>query len=169
MFCQAGFDQWLTTIMQHLSHLSKPQATVLALWSFGMVLARSCALTAVSQLLAAGCGARSRPCASSCASGITTSRANGARKRQALPCGDLFCPAAGVGGELVAGHATGAGHRRDDVGGTVCGAGGQRGLSRLRHPGRVGRSCPRAPNMPGGGNGCGCCGGCAGRSPAAGR
>src|SRR5881296_969388 len=47
MFCPAGFDQWLTTIMQHLSHLSKPQATVLALWSFGMVLARSCALTAV--------------------------------------------------------------------------------------------------------------------------
>src|SRR2546428_7872989 len=54
MFCQAGFDQWLTTLMQHLSHLSKPQATVLALGSFGMVLARSCALTAVSQLLAAG-------------------------------------------------------------------------------------------------------------------
>ena len=54
MFCQAGFDQWRTTIMQHLPHLSKPQATVLALWSFGMVLARSCALTAVSQLLAKG-------------------------------------------------------------------------------------------------------------------
>src|SRR2546429_1256477 len=54
MFCQAGFDQWLTTIMQHLSHVSKPQAIVLALWSFGMVLARSCALTAVRQLLAAG-------------------------------------------------------------------------------------------------------------------
>jgi hypothetical protein len=34
--------------------LSKPQATVLALWSFGMVLARSCALTAVSHLLAKG-------------------------------------------------------------------------------------------------------------------
>src|SRR5215470_2840084 len=54
MFCQAGFDQWLRTIMQHLPHLSKPQATVLALWSFGMVLARSCALTAVSHLLAKG-------------------------------------------------------------------------------------------------------------------
>src|SRR6266851_8655846 len=54
MFCQAGFDQWLTTIMHHLSHLSKPQATVLALWSFGMVLARSCALTAVSALPAKG-------------------------------------------------------------------------------------------------------------------
>ena len=54
MFCQAGFDQWRTTIMHHLSHVSKPQATVLALGSFGMVLARSCALTAVSALRAAG-------------------------------------------------------------------------------------------------------------------
>jgi len=54
MFCQAAFDQWRTTIMHHLSPLSKPQATVLALWSFGMVLARSCALTAVSPLLAQG-------------------------------------------------------------------------------------------------------------------
>ena len=48
MFCQAGFDQWRTTIMPHLSPLSKPQATGLALWSFGVVLARSCALTALS-------------------------------------------------------------------------------------------------------------------------
>ena len=54
MFCQASFDQWRTTIMQHLSPWSKPQATVLALWSFGMVLARSCALTAVRHLLAKG-------------------------------------------------------------------------------------------------------------------
>ena len=54
MLCQAAFDQWLTTIMQHLSPLSKPQATVLALWSCGMVLARSCALSAVSNLLAEG-------------------------------------------------------------------------------------------------------------------
>ena len=54
MLCQAAFDQWLTTIMQHLSPLSKPQTTGLALWSFGMVLARSCALSAVSNLLAEG-------------------------------------------------------------------------------------------------------------------
>lgn len=39
MFRQAGFDPWLTTIMHHLSHVSKPQTTVLALWNFGMVLA----------------------------------------------------------------------------------------------------------------------------------
>jgi len=54
MFCQTSFDQWLSTLTTHLPHLSKPQATVLALWSFGMVLARSCALTAVSQMLAKG-------------------------------------------------------------------------------------------------------------------
>ena len=54
MICQAYFDQWLTTIVRHLPPLSKPQALGLALWSFGMVLARSCALIAVSSLLAAG-------------------------------------------------------------------------------------------------------------------
>jgi hypothetical protein len=54
MFCQAGFDQWLTTIRHPLSPLSKPQATVLAMGSLGMVLARSCALSAVSHLLATG-------------------------------------------------------------------------------------------------------------------
>jgi hypothetical protein len=54
MFCQASFDQWLPTIMPHLPPLSKPQAPVLALWSCGMVLARSCARTAVSHLWAKG-------------------------------------------------------------------------------------------------------------------
>jgi len=37
-----------------MPHLSKPQAAVLAAWSVGMVLARSCALTAVSLFLARG-------------------------------------------------------------------------------------------------------------------
>jgi len=44
--------EWTTIIRTHLPHLTKPQATVLALWSLGMVLARSCALTAVSAFLA---------------------------------------------------------------------------------------------------------------------
>jgi hypothetical protein len=54
MFCQETFAPWRSTIMTHLPHLSKPQATGLALWSLGMVLARSCALTAVSAFLAEG-------------------------------------------------------------------------------------------------------------------
>lgn len=44
--------EWAATLHTHLPHLSKPQVMVLALWSLGMVLARSCALTAVSTALA---------------------------------------------------------------------------------------------------------------------
>ena len=54
MFCQETFAPWRATLMTYLPHLSKPQATGLALWSLGMVLARSCALSAVSALLAEG-------------------------------------------------------------------------------------------------------------------
>jgi len=51
----AALCQWTATVATHLPHLSKPQAAVLALWSFGMVLARSCALTAVAGMLAGVC------------------------------------------------------------------------------------------------------------------
>jgi hypothetical protein len=46
--------QWTTIVTTQLPHLSKPQASVLALWSLGMVLAHSCALSAVSTFLARG-------------------------------------------------------------------------------------------------------------------
>jgi len=52
MSCHPRVTEWTPTIKTHLPHLSKPQATVLALWSLGMVLARSCALTAVRAFLA---------------------------------------------------------------------------------------------------------------------
>ena len=54
MSCQRAVYQWTAVVTTHMPHLSKPQATVLALWSLGMVLARSCALTAVSLFLAQG-------------------------------------------------------------------------------------------------------------------
>ena len=47
-----GLSQWVETVSIHMSHLSKPAATVLALWSFGMLMARSCGLTSVAGLLA---------------------------------------------------------------------------------------------------------------------
>lgn len=52
MSCHPRVTEWMLVIHSHLPHLSTPQATVLALWSLGMVLARSCALTAVSAFLA---------------------------------------------------------------------------------------------------------------------
>ena len=45
-------EQWTRAVATHLPHLSPAHAAVLALWSLGMVLARSCALTAVTHVLA---------------------------------------------------------------------------------------------------------------------
>ena len=47
MSCHQAVYQWTAEVTRHLPHLSKPQATVLALWSLGMVLARSCAMPEV--------------------------------------------------------------------------------------------------------------------------
>lgn len=44
--------RWTDEVTNAFPHLSKPQAAVLALWSFGMVLARSCALSSVAFFLA---------------------------------------------------------------------------------------------------------------------
>ena len=44
--------QWIDTVIMRFPSLSKPQALGLALWSFGMVIARSCSFTAVSDVLA---------------------------------------------------------------------------------------------------------------------
>src|SRR5579859_8087341 len=51
-------EQWTAEVSERLPHLSAPQAAVLAVWSFGMVLAHSCALTAVAGILAALLGSQ---------------------------------------------------------------------------------------------------------------
>jgi hypothetical protein len=52
MSSHSRITEWPAMIRTHLPTLSKPQATVLALWSVGMVRARSSALTAVATFLA---------------------------------------------------------------------------------------------------------------------
>lgn len=52
MSAPTALYQWQQTLQRHLPHLSKPQASVLALWSLGMVLARSCGQTSVVSVLA---------------------------------------------------------------------------------------------------------------------
>lgn len=47
-----GLYQWQTVVGQRFPQLSKPLAAGLALWSLGMLIARSCALTAVAWALA---------------------------------------------------------------------------------------------------------------------
>ncbi|MFO1429910.1 MAG: transposase [Candidatus Competibacteraceae bacterium] len=52
MSCHPRVTEWATTLQTPLPPLSKPQIMVLAWWSLGMVLARSCARTALSACLA---------------------------------------------------------------------------------------------------------------------
>src|SRR5258708_19213619 len=44
---QSPLSQWIETVSSRLPKLSRPQAKVLAYWSYGMVLARSCVITLV--------------------------------------------------------------------------------------------------------------------------
>ena len=61
MSCPPRVTEWTTIIQAPLPHLTKPQATVLALGSLGMVLARSWALTAIRAVLATWLGRTEPP------------------------------------------------------------------------------------------------------------
>ena len=45
MSSQQALSQWQTQVSTHLPHLSRPQALVLAMWSYAMIFARSCGTT----------------------------------------------------------------------------------------------------------------------------
>ena len=48
----ASLTAWTQTVATHLPHLSRPQLTVLAAWSWAMVLTQSCGRTVVGAVLA---------------------------------------------------------------------------------------------------------------------
>src|SRR5215470_14864218 len=52
LYSQTALHQWTQEVARAFPQLSSLQAVGLATWSFGMVLARSCALTSVAFLLA---------------------------------------------------------------------------------------------------------------------
>ena len=47
-----GLSAWTLTVSNHMPHLSKPQVTVLAMWSYGIAITRSCGRTTVATFLA---------------------------------------------------------------------------------------------------------------------
>jgi len=92
MACQNAVYQWTTEVTTHLPHLSKPQATVLALWSLGMVLARSCALSAVASWLAAWLGRKENTVRQQLREFCYEARAKRGSRRQALVVENCFAP-----------------------------------------------------------------------------
>lgn len=51
-----GLREWTKVVVAQFSNLSAPQARVLAYWSFGMILAQACGLSAVALALASALG-----------------------------------------------------------------------------------------------------------------
>lgn len=47
-----ALQHWIKTVTQRMPPLSKPQAVVLALWSFGMVMTQSCGLPTIATFIA---------------------------------------------------------------------------------------------------------------------
>jgi hypothetical protein len=47
-----AYRDWQCIVTQRMAHLSKPQAVVLALWSFGIAMTHCCGLTSISVFLA---------------------------------------------------------------------------------------------------------------------
>ena len=91
MSCQSRLAEWTTAIRTHLPQLSKPQATVLALWSLGMVLARSCALTAVAVFVAGWLHRKEQTVRQQLREFWYEAEAKRGDQRQALAGGALFC------------------------------------------------------------------------------
>ena len=145
MSCHPRVTEWTVIIQPHMPHLTKPQATVLALWSLGMVLARSCALTAV-QCVSGDVAGPQRACRAPTVARVLL-RGHGQTRASALrTCrGALLCAAVSLGGGAVGGHPIGAGPRCHDLGHALYRVGAQRGLSRLCHPGGLDRPGRHGP------------------------
>jgi hypothetical protein len=92
MSCQQAVYQWTEVITTHMPHLSKPQAAVLALWSLGMVLARSCGLSAVSTFLAVGLARKPNTVRQQLREFCYEAKAKRGGPRQALAVETCFAP-----------------------------------------------------------------------------
>lgn len=87
-----ALQQWIETVSQHMGHLSRPQVVILALWSFGMVVARSCGLTTVAATLAALLGVRKSTLRERLRDEYREAAAKKGKKRTTLPVETCFAP-----------------------------------------------------------------------------
>ena len=50
-YFQKQLDNWTNVVSQNMTNLTKPQAVVLTMMSLGMIVAQSCVLTSISDML----------------------------------------------------------------------------------------------------------------------
>lgn len=87
-----ALHEWIETVCQHMGHLSRPQATILALWSFGMVVARSCGLSTVAATLAAILGVKENTIRERLRDEYREATAKKGKQRVTLPVSTCFAP-----------------------------------------------------------------------------
>ena len=87
-----GLLQWTATVSTELPHLSKPQATVLALWSFGMACTHPCGRATVAAFLALLLGRKAATVEHQLREWCYVAPAKHGRKRQELDVTTCFVP-----------------------------------------------------------------------------
>ena len=137
MSCQRAVYQWTEVVTTHMPHLSKPQAAVLALWSLGMVLARSCALTAVSLFLAQGLDRKANTVRQQLREWCYEAKAKRGKPRQELAVESCFAPLLAWVLSGWEGHQLALAVDATTLGRPLCGVGGERAVSGLCHSGGV--------------------------------
>src|SRR5580692_4431360 len=88
---QQQLYQWNQTLAQKLPTLSKTQARCLAIWTFGMVVTGSCALTAVVCMMAALLGEKHDNLRQRLREFYKEADKKAGKKRQALNVETCFC------------------------------------------------------------------------------
>lgn len=92
MQARNGLDTWTNTVRERMPHLSKPQAVVLALWSFGVVLTKSCGLTTIAAFLALMLGKKENTMRQRLREWYRDSKDKKGIKRQELDVSTCFVP-----------------------------------------------------------------------------
>ncbi len=82
--------QWIEIVARHMPVLTKPQATVLALWSLGMALTRSCGLTTVADQIASLLGKKKDAVRQRLREWYWDARDKKGHKRREIDCAPCF-------------------------------------------------------------------------------
>jgi hypothetical protein len=137
MSSRDALSQWEQTVSRHLPQLSRPQACVLALWSYGMVLAKSCGISSVVALLAPLVGQSESTLRQRLREWCYDAKDKKGKQRQELDVSSCAWPVVTLDRELVDPwrDALSAGPRCHQFRSALHGALYQRGLSRLCHCG----------------------------------
>ena len=86
------YSEWVRIVTSKMKHLSKPQAVVLAMWSFGMVMTGSCGLSTVSVFLAALLGKKENTVRQQLREWYKGNQGKKGNQRQELKVNECFAP-----------------------------------------------------------------------------